>query len=138
MMLEILVASVVIAYVVMLLIYMKVDSAEHNVYLLKNIDFGKSSISQSSEDVRRILSVLNIRSTKEMETCYLGRPLLDSIEQLSREIVYKNEVTLPSGKLVTVQEALLLITDYLDLEVEVTPATKTNRKLIKKDSKDIG
>lgn len=137
-MLEILVASVVIAYVVMLLIYMKVDSAEHNVYLLKNIDFGKSSISQSSEDVRRILSVLNIRSTKEMETCYLGRPLLDSIEQLSREIVYKNEVTLPSGKLVTVQEALLLITDYLDLEVEVTPATKTNRKLIKKDSKDIG
>jgi hypothetical protein len=134
-MIEILTAAVVIAYVVMFLIYMKADTVEHSVYLLSNED---SKETRNMSDVRTILSVLNLRSTKDMETCYLGHPRLNSIDLLNREIVYNNEVTLPSGKLVTIKEALVLITDYLDLEVEETPATETTSKLIKRDSKDIG
>jgi hypothetical protein len=145
MMIEI--GAIVFSYVLLLILFIKTDSvANSNAALLKHLDKrsvdikipAKPSIIQSSEDVRRILSVLNIRSTADMETVYRGHPCMNSLETLSRDIVNNNEVTLPSGKLVTVQEALVLITDYLDLEVEVTPATKTTSKLIKRNSKDIG
>jgi hypothetical protein len=141
------IGAIVFSYVLLLILFIKTDSvANNNAALLKHLDKrsvdikipAKPSISQSSEDVRRILSVLNIRSTADMETIYRGHPCMNSLERLSRDIVNNNQVTLPSGKLVTVQEALVLITDYLDLEVEVTPATETTSKLIKRDSKDIG
>jgi hypothetical protein len=131
-MIEILIAAVVIAYLVMLLIYMKADGVEHSVYLL-NLD--RTELNRNRSDVERILSVLNMRSTRGMETCHLGWPRPSALDILKDEIALNNEVILPSGKLATVQDALVLITDYLDLEVEVTPAAK---KLIKKDSKDIG
>jgi hypothetical protein len=105
----------------------------------------EDGVKWAKQDLRILFRHLLVNDAKAEDGRYgrEGRYERTSLELLTRRIDesrgdFYNEinrvrvVTLPSGKVVSTQEALELITDYLGLEVEVTPPTCETKKLIKK------